>query len=203
MAENFLNQLAAKNTSAALLWLNKAREKGIELKVLIQEVLQKLRRIMLAKYGVGKAEIDDYGLETNEIMVLISLFDRAARELRGALFNQLPLELAIIEWGQRQAKPKAIGKKKKARRPVKEFLKKWPAVLQKVKMFNHSTEALLKAAQPIKLEKGKLIIEVFYSFHKEKLESKECLKIVEKSLKEVFQQLIKIKYILKGEKNVH
>jgi DNA polymerase-3 subunit gamma/tau len=63
---------------------------------------------------------------------------------------------------------------------------KWGEVLQSVKPYNHSVEAFLRAARPKKMTSEGLIIEVFYKFHKEKLEEAKNRKIVEIGLDKVF-----------------
>lgn len=61
----------------------------------------------------------------------------------------------------------------------------WGNLLMTVKPFNHSVEAFLRATQP-KLIKGNcLILEVFYPFHKDRLEEIKNRKIVEDGLKKV------------------
>lgn len=95
---DFLKWLAQKDTTKALMWLERAMKKGVDLKILTQAVLEQLRKILLMKYISSDKEIKDYGLETDKIKKLIWLFDQAGRELKGAVLPQLPLELAIVEW---------------------------------------------------------------------------------------------------------
>jgi len=68
---------------------------------------------------------------------------------------------------------------------ISEIEKKWGEVLLAVKPFNHSIEAFLRASRPTKLENGLLVIEVYYPFHKDKLEDSRNRKIVEKGLEKV------------------
>ena len=58
----------------------------------------------------------------------------------------------------------------------------WGNVLLAVKPFNHSVEAFLRASRPIKLEGQILTLEVFYPFHKDRLEEVKNRKIVEEGL---------------------
>jgi len=55
-----------------------------------------------------------------------------------------------------------------------------------VKPYNHSLEALLKSCRLVGLEKDTLLVEAFYPFHKEKLESASCQNILRKVLLEEF-----------------
>ncbi|MFA5828282.1 MAG: DNA polymerase III subunit gamma/tau [Candidatus Shapirobacteria bacterium] len=64
--------------------------------------------------------------------------------------------------------------------------KEWSKMLSAVKPFNHSVEAFLRAARP-KLVRGKtLILEVFYPFHKDRLEEAKNRKVVEMGLSKVY-----------------
>lgn len=76
---------------------------------------------------------------------------------------------------------------------------KWGEILKEVKPFNHSVEALLRSAKPKSLANGTLSLEVFYAFHKERLESPKGREIIEKVLADKFGEKIKVKYLLKSK----
>ncbi len=63
---------------------------------------------------------------------------------------------------------------------------KWGNLLMTIKPFNHSVEAFLRAARPCSISGKKLVLEVFYPFHKERLEEVKNRKIVEDCLIKVF-----------------
>ena len=54
----------------------------------------------------------------------------------------------------------------------------WAKVLSAVKPYNHSVEAFLRAAKPKMVRGDRLIVEVFYPFHKDKLEEARNREIV-------------------------
>ncbi len=58
----------------------------------------------------------------------------------------------------------------------------WGNVLLAIKPYNHSVEAFLRASRPIKFSGRNLILEVFYPFHKDRLEEAKNKKIVEEGL---------------------
>ncbi len=72
----------------------------------------------------------------------------------------------------------------------------WPDVLLKVRPLNHSVEALLRACQPIAVSGGSLVIEVFYKFHKDRLENEKYRRMVEAAIGEVVGVDLKVKYKL-------
>jgi hypothetical protein len=62
----------------------------------------------------------------------------------------------------------------------------WGNLLMSVKPFNHSVEAFLRATRPVLVKNGILSLEVFYPFHKDRLEEIKNRKIVEDGIKKVF-----------------
>jgi DNA polymerase-3 subunit gamma/tau len=64
---------------------------------------------------------------------------------------------------------------------------RWGEVLKAVRPKNHSVEALLRSTKPVSFDGEKLELEVFYKFHKDKLESEKCRQIVETAIAEIFK----------------
>lgn len=72
----------------------------------------------------------------------------------------------------------------------------WREVLVKVRCKNASTEALLRASRPVDFDGKKLILGVFYKFHKEKLETLSHKKCLEETLKDVVGDNVKVECFL-------
>ena len=69
---------------------------------------------------------------------------------------------------------------------IDEIVEKWGNLLSAIKCCNYSVEAFLRASRP-KLIKGNiLVLEVFYPFHKDRLEESRNRKIVEDGVTKVF-----------------
>jgi len=69
---------------------------------------------------------------------------------------------------------------------IEEIVEKWGNLLSAIKCCNYSVEAFLRASRP-KLIKGNiLVLEVFYPFHKDRLEESRNRKIVEDGVTKVF-----------------
>jgi DNA polymerase III subunit gamma/tau len=78
---------------------------------------------------------------------------------------------------------------------------RWGNLLLAVKPFNHSVEAFLRATRPSKIVGGELVLEVFYPFHKDRLEEDKNRKIVEEGLLNVFGIVLTFSCVLsKGRK---
>jgi DNA polymerase-3 subunit gamma/tau len=84
---------------------------------------------------------------------------------------------------------------------VEDLESKWNEVLIAVKPFNHSVEAFLRATRPKRIEGNLVTLEVYYPFHKERLEEARNRKIVESGLDKVFGEKLVIECTLaKGKK---
>ena len=77
----------------------------------------------------------------------------------------------------------------------------WDDLLVGVKPLNHSVEALLRASRPLKMEGNFLTLEVFYKFHKERLETEKCRSIVEEIASQILDAPIRLKCVLGEKKN--
>jgi DNA polymerase III gamma/tau subunit len=84
---------------------------------------------------------------------------------------------------------------------LKVILERWDELLAGVKPLNHSVEALLRACRPIKLDGNDLTLEVFYKFHKERLETDKCRLIVEEVASQLLGLPVKLKCVLGEKKN--
>jgi len=199
-SQEIIRLLAENKIKQSLLKLKKASSEGLSLKVLTQEILEEMREILLAKHQAWSEKKDDYGLNEEGVKKIIILFDRAGRELRGAVIPSLPLELAVIEWGQslkvhqvdklKSQKPKVFGNNGKIE-------DRWQEVLRAVKKDSHNLEALLKSTRPQEIKDDRLVVEVFYQFHREKLEKKGYRKLVQKRINQVFGRDLELEYKLK------
>jgi DNA polymerase-3 subunit gamma/tau len=236
--------LSGRETRQAIIWVNNAVEQGLNLRILVEGVLEIFREALLKSFGVVTEEKtmaeEVKNLTTEELKILIKLFSQAVTELKSAVIPQLPLEMAIIEWGtmdeqgtmngeqrdggggeetkkinlqpENQANEAIPGKIKDEQRakgstpPVvhgsvfkvqlTEVLSKWPEILEKVKLLNHSLQAFLKACRPVEIEGGFLTLEVFYKFHKDQLESEGRRQMVEEVCGQVLSLPVKLKLIL-------
>ncbi|MGB9706746.1 MAG: DNA polymerase III subunit gamma/tau [Microgenomates group bacterium] len=207
--EKLFGFLATANTQGALKEIDRVVQRGGDLEIYTLRILETLRAGLLAKIGVeegGPEVLKDFDIF--QIKTLISLFSRAAGELRFAPIPQLPLELAVVEWGEEKMSnvkcqmSKSANPSFKSSPQLKEIEEKWPEILAKIKPQNHSVEALLKASRPKDFQNNWLTLEVFYKFHKERLETEKCRRIVEEVVSQTLGRPVKLKCIL-GEKKAN
>jgi DNA polymerase III gamma/tau subunit len=209
--DEWLVMVYSRQTKAALDWLQKAWHQGVKPKNLLTLILDRLRQIMLCRFGITKTKdltaIDD----VNSLRQLIGLLLEASRSMKAAEIESLPLELAVAAWGQGgQTTPVQAPQPQKDHTVKSEIIKeaprgklapqsvtdKWHQILEAVKPLNHSLEALLKATEPVEFEKHWLTIKVYYKFHKERLEEERYRMMIESVASKVLVCPVKIKLIL-------
>jgi DNA polymerase-3 subunit gamma/tau len=88
--------------------------------------------------------------------------------------------------GEEKRGGKKLDESGKGEYSLEEVTGKWVEVLRAVKPKNHSVEALLRSTKPLSFDGERLELEVFYKFHKDKLESEKCRQIVEAAVEEIF-----------------
>lgn len=195
LPHELLRYLIKSDISKALSWIEEEASRGVDWQFFIKETLGILHQQLLSVYGLAEQPLD-FDLEASETQTLIKLLEKVAQETKYAEIPQLPLEMMVIEWAGKQvekvapASAKAAGGKKVSKA-------EWEKIIQEIRPLNHSVEALLRSAQPREISDNLLTIEVFYKFHKGKLEDKAYKKLVEGVLKKVFGRSLKVCYILK------
>ncbi|MFH1289239.1 MAG: hypothetical protein ABIH88_00780, partial [Patescibacteria group bacterium] len=178
--------------------------------------------------GIESREIDSSIKELDLVSLykLINLFSKASLEVKSNPIAQLPLELLVISWcggkegGETQNEElvrkddvSSVNKKDPGKQEKESFeapltslelFQKvkdcWGEILVGVRPLNHSVEALLRSSRPKEAkDDGTLVLEVFYPFHKERLETEKCRAVVEEAVGQVVGSKIKLRCVL-GQK---
>ncbi|MDO8515471.1 MAG: DNA polymerase III subunit gamma/tau [bacterium] len=134
-------------------------------------------------------------IAVSELISLIKKIDLAYKELKGAVIQTIPLEIALIEWMNIKTEIK-IEKPAVVQSVTMDFGEaSWKELLEKTKSYNHSLTAVLRSAKLIGLSGKTLMIGVNYKFHLDKLSEIKNIETVEKVLQEITGQEMKVKYI--------
>lgn len=75
----------------------------------------------------------------------------------------------------------------------------WQEVLRLVRPVDKDAEAFLRAAEPVRVEEGQLVLAFRYEFHKKRFESQGCQTVVSQALAQVLGQAVPVKCTLLGE----
>jgi len=204
--------------------LQKLAIRGADFGILREIWVNYFQTKLLSFYGVGEKVAE--GMDMVAVIRWLSLLIEAGTKEKLTELSQLPLQLAVVEFLNQKSNIKnqkeeiqIIEKKVMVSEPKKdkpgisikssgkisleEVEKKWNQVLAAVKPYNHSVEAFLRAARPGKIENGVLVLEVFYKFHKERLEEAKNRKIVNTGLTEILGEEIEFECLLaEGKKMI-
>lgn len=197
-----LSFLAEKDAKAGLKLTAKIVEQGLDIKYFLEQLINSLHEDLLVAIGVEEARGPAARFSVEETKNLIELLTRAYSELKYAVLPQLPLELAIIEWGLNSAKagPAALDARgtvtpRSASGQAPSAL--WNNLIQKVKSYNHSVAGVLRGCVLKSYDGEKLVVETGYKFHKERLEEKKTHEILEKVVEEIVGERVKVSVVLK------
>lgn len=178
-SQNFLDILP--DTVAALAFVANLADAGTNMREFIESCVAELRTKLLETHD-------------KKIIDLMHKFETAYVQTKDAAVPQLPLEILVIEMGGSKPQPQPIiqvaAEKPKSKNTSGKFSladieSKWGDILKAVKPHNHSVEALLRSTRPAEFDGDILELEVFYKFHKDKLETDKCKSIIEKCVGDV------------------
>lgn len=96
-----IDKIAKKDAKTALDVLEEASKRGVNMKFLTANILNRLHDLLMAKHGLkdkSSMESELAVLTHGDINKLIRLFSRVYQEERSVVIPELPLELAVIEW---------------------------------------------------------------------------------------------------------
>lgn len=207
--EEIEKDLASGKTEEILKKLEKFSEMGVDFGRLREGWMEYFQKRLLDFYTNNDKE----GLNIEETIRWINLLIAAGRQEKDVSIDQLPLELAVVEFNKdKKPKEPALVKdytvadkpvEKKVDGDINQIEKEWQRVLAVVKPYNHSVEAFLRAARPKTIEGNVLTLEVFYPFHKDKLQEEKNRKIVEAGLSQVLGKSMVLECVLgKSKKEV-
>lgn len=233
VAKDILFSLKDKDSKKTLLIIEKFALENGSVKLLILELINYLKSLLLLRNGI-ESEYEDISFADQEILGLISKLIEVSAMVSDCPVAQLPLEIVVVEFCSKGPqivkvkqseilKPEKLETTKviaeevevveKAPEVVKNIgtfdpsvdviVAKWTDVLNGVKPFNHNLSALLRSSRPKKLEKDFLTIEAFYKFHMDKLSETKNREIVEKVVSDIIGTNIKIKFVLSDGKQIN
>ncbi len=211
----FIKKLVERDSSFVLDSIEKLSETGVSAETLVDKLLFFIREELLTSAGIKSGKS---GFDRETLMSLAEGLLGVKRDLKNISgFEFLPLEIFVMKFCGSKISDEG-GNSKEEKRDRKEDTEKqekttetaplegkknlstnkplpddvWKDILSKVGSVDISVEALLRAAQPLKLEDGFLELGVYYSFHKGKLEEFKHRQLLEKVCSDVFGQDIKV-----------
>lgn len=184
-SEQLLEALYKKDMNSCLKIISEMANEGIDFKIVIEQLVEKLRKDLIANSS---------GLKTSEIKKILELLNEAYAGVKFAVVAQLPLELAVVEWSLEDANQevgiKKQGKEKQEAKNlestttshqlpnVNDFLKQ---LIDEVHKEDKRVAAFLRSCKEANVDGSNLTLITPYSIHAEKLSKKEFSDLILKS----------------------
>lgn len=185
-------------------------ENGVNFVDLREKFLRFFQKRLLYFYGINEdEEKQSESLTLKDLTKLINLLIGASKQEKEVSISHLPLELAVVDFlgsaKQNDSVRQNVQKKNEIEeiKPEEEKTEEmkveeklvleeiengWGNVLMSVKPYNYSIEAFLRSTRPKAIKNDVLILEVFYPFHKDRLEESKNRKVIEMVLGKVFKR---------------
>ncbi len=220
---SLLEEIAAKSPKTALKLISTQLENGVNIKEYILAALDLVRAMIFINLQAEGLVKEDFGSDKFESLSslakkftvedLVSLADnlqKALEKMRVTSIPSLPLEIAIIEScliNSDSDKPimhqsdspsisEGVSNKQADSADLTALRDKWNYILETIKPYNYSLEALLKQAKITDCSESQVILEVPYSFHQRILDAPKSKNLLESVLAEVLGRAIKVSTIL-------
>lgn len=180
---------------------------GINLTYFLEELLVFLHQLMLFRLGIETVDEDKrfnaFSLE--DISRLTRFLVKANQELKYAVIEELPIELAILDFLRSDSKKEEKKEIKQIENvdtqkiiSGKDVLKNGLVkLIDMIKQSNYALAGILRGCDIKSYVKGDLILETKFKFHKDKLDDPKNLRLLEKVFLETYLEPARIKVILK------
>jgi DNA polymerase-3 subunit gamma/tau len=103
--EKFLGSVIERNSKEAITFVESLENHGVDFLDFTKRVLDLLHNALLSNYG---QEVDVSPelkkLSVSDLKILLKLFSSAYQEIKISYIEQLPLELAVIEWTEKKSR---------------------------------------------------------------------------------------------------
>lgn len=214
---DFLEMLASQDLKSALLAVEKLESSGGDISLFIRELIGVCDKLLMIKVGATD-ELADFGdlsakFSFSDLTIIMKLLLIAESEIKLYPLPKIPLILAVCkiigepqtgsQWDSNSVSRTPELSKKGKIKSLSAIETKWGEFLDKVRKENVHLFALLRSCKPAQINGDYLTIEVFYSFHKDKLEEPKTLKMLEDKMAQIYKSSVSLKFVLaKREQSV-
>ncbi len=204
--------LNGKDTKKGIKIVSDLAKEGTDFKLFTERLIDVLHKSLIT-------QIESNSKDTIQTKTLITMLVKAHVSIKYAVLPQLPLELTIVEWCSQglednessigttkiekakidteSIKEGATEIKNSASQPVSGNDKILMDLIERVKKENFSVAGVLRGCSVEKFDKKELVLSTEFKFHKERLNDKKVLDMLEKKLEEITGEKTKIEIKIK------
>lgn len=217
---DFISLMKTKDVKKTLELVGKVADSGMDFKFFVENLINKLHILLLAKHGVGDKQETE--LEILEIKKILENLSKVYLEIKSAVLPQLPLEIFIVEWMStdssatkveveevvvktkteikaepvRQEEPKVEVKKESS--TVSKSGSFASDFINEVKNHNHLLAGVLRSCEVESGNDNSVQISAISKFHKEKLEEQKSIIILQEVAEKLTGVKQQISIVLRG-----
>jgi DNA polymerase III gamma/tau subunit len=218
LRDEFLHKVVARDPKGALAIIASLSNSGQDIKVFTVDCLRTLEKHMVA----CASGVPTSGWSIEVLTSLIRVFTQAFVDMKGSAIVQLPLELAVVEYCQvptvQNAQPSpslsspvptptfavqpasqavaAVESAPIGSLSLEKIAEHWADIIAHVKPFNNSIAGVMRSTRPKAVSDGIVVIEAFYTFHKDKLSEPKTKEVLADVLKRLFGEKVKVEVVL-------
>lgn len=223
-AVDFLTSLSQKKLSETLGKIAKVMEVGVDIKDFTNFLMELQRDLMLIKNGLGEQLVKGKWSEEryqklvklqeeftgSQLMGNLQLLQDSLEKLKFTSILSLPLELVVVEIcttssvipsGSEESHEEKLDVRsekldKSDSTDILKIKEKWTFILETIRPYNFSLEALLRSASITECTDSTVVMEVPYSFHQRILDAPKNRDLLEGILSDVLGRAVKVSTIL-------
>ena len=210
-ALDLIDSFSNKDSKKGIKIVSDASSEGLDFKILTEDLINRLHENLISQIIEEKGD-----LSANETKELIKMLVKSHQSIKYALLPQLPLELTIVEWaaldsvtelassskGNVSSEEKELGtvismenEKEVSGKKEEKHDNILVDLIEAVKLDNFSIAGVLRGCKVEKFDDKELTLSTNYKFHKERLNDKKIVALIESKLKSITKKDIKFKVI--------
>lgn len=217
---SLIQHLKDKKAAEGLINISKQLESGVDVKNIILSLMDTLRSLVFIKNNVGEQLVkinlieDKYqqlvkiseGFSMSDLTKGLDILQNALEKLKFTSIPSLPLELAVVEICGEQhndqisniqpQSPVSNLQHLTSNDDILKLKEKWIFVLETIRPFNFSLEALLRSVILKDCTPNTVLMEVPYSFHQRILEAPKNKDLLESIFSDILGRSVEISTVL-------
>jgi DNA polymerase-3 subunit gamma/tau len=216
-----IEHLTTRDAAGVMATIADAVEGGADLRLFAEELVVHLRALLLMRAGAASkldAELPTAEVEwlreragswpVGSLMRLIQEISTSLARTRDAQQFQVQVELALLAACDLEASagpltvapPPPPAVVKEADQPINLDLQaRWPDVIDHVKSQKPMLAALLSSAQPVRMDKGALLVAFSTDFNRKRAEMVANRQIIEEGAKQVLGQSVRLECTIRAD----
>lgn len=158
---------------------------------------------IIAALAISEGEMSDYPeAQIPVVLAVCKILEDVTREDRETEARESNVEEKPLEEpsstekdeAELSSKPKSV--KKSMSISLAEVEKSWSEFLNRIRPVNAHVFALLRSTKPSSFDGEAVTLEVFYRFHKDKLEEPKIIKMLDSHLEEILGKKVRLRFTL-------